>query len=486
MPVWLSDRAEMPPCMQEVLERESRWDVDDRFDLPNLDCIIAGGEVEHDTVDLTSDYYDTAERDLQAHGILLRRRAGDDDTGWQLKIPADGGRAELHWPPTDGLPNSLRELLTGMSLGKDLSNVATIHTVRNRYRIRKPGADELCVEIVDDSVRGWADERLLAWREIEVELGPRTPSVPKRLANRLEAAGARPSRFPSKLDHVLAPVPTAEPASSAARALIRYLGTQIDQIVAGDIGLRRGQDPIHDTRVAIRRLRSTLRVFGKVLDQSAVGDLDDELRWFAGLLGEVRDCQVQRRRFMKALDEFPENLILGPVRSRVRNDLQAIELPARARVGEAMDSPRYLAIMAVLRTWRTAPPVDSETTTAKLVKRARKAQRKADRRLAAALADGDDAMLHRARKAAKRARYAAELCKDVGGSKQTKRTIKHYKRFQSLLGDHQDTVVASAALRRMALAGGTTVGENGFTFGLLFGREQRVAEQCRRKVRQLL
>jgi hypothetical protein len=47
-------------------------------------------------------------------------------------------------------------------------------------------------------------------------------------------------------------------------------------------------------------------------------------------------------------------------------------------------------------------------------------------------------------------------------------------------------VVASAVLRRIALAGGTTVGENGFTFGLLFGREQRIAEECRRKARNLL
>jgi inorganic triphosphatase YgiF len=43
---------------------------------------------------LTSDYYDTPERDLQGHGILLRRRQGDHDTGWQLKIPTTDGRTE--------------------------------------------------------------------------------------------------------------------------------------------------------------------------------------------------------------------------------------------------------------------------------------------------------------------------------------------------------------------------------------------------------
>ncbi|MDT7766753.1 MAG: hypothetical protein QOC63_6173, partial [Mycobacterium sp.] len=472
--------------MRKVWERETKWDVDERFTFPDLDDIFTGARVHRDTADVTSEYYDTPERDLQVHGVLLRRRRGDDDTGWQLKIPATDGRLELHWPLTDEPADSLVEMLTGISLGKDLTTVATVHTIRTRYRINGREEDGLCAEVADDSVRAWVDDRLSAWREVEVELGPATPSVPKRLSRRLRAAGARPSRYPSKLAHVLPATPGAEPQSPAARALVKYLGAQINEIVAGDIGLRRGHDPIHDTRVAIRRLRSTLRVFGKVLDRSAIGGFDDELRWFAGLLGHVRDCQVQRQRFTAVLDEFPEQLVLGPVRSRVRSDLQAIELPARARVTEAMDSQRYLDIMAVLRQWRTDPPVDPDAGTAKLLKRAHKAQCKADRRLTAALSDGDDAMLHRSRKAAKRARYAAELCQVVGDSTQTKRTVKHYKRFQSVLGDHQDTVVASAALRRMGLAAGTTVGENGFTFGLLFAREQRLADECRRRARKLL
>jgi CHAD domain-containing protein len=52
-------------------------------------------------------------------------------------------------------------------------------------------------------------------------------------------------------------------------------------------------------------------------------------------------------------------------------------------------------------------------------------------------------------------------------SKRTKRSKKHFKRIQSVLGDHQDTVVASEALRRMAVTAGTTVGGNGFTYGMV-------------------
>lgn len=273
--------------------------------------------------------------------------------------------------------------------------------------------------------------------------------------------------------------------SPATRALTDYLDAQIDQIAAGDAELRHGEDDdaIHDTRVATRRFRSTLRVFAKVLGDAS-GDLDGELKWFAALLGDVRDCQVQGRRFAAALDAMPEEVILGPVRSRIRNELRAIELPARTRLSEAMDSQRYRRLLAALRRWRGEPPVDQRIPAKALRTRARRAQRKADRRLAAALDAGDDVMLHKARKAAKRARYAAELCKPL--DKRAKRTIKHYKQIQSVLGDHQDTVVATEALRQMALTAGTTVGENGFSYGMLYAREQQIARRCRQGASQLV
>lgn len=238
--------------------------------------------------------------------------------------------------------------------------------------------------------------------------------------------------------------------------------------------------------MAIRRLRSTLRVFGKVLDTTEIGDMDGELRWFASLLGEVRDCQVQRRRFIEALDEVPNRLIMGPVKSRIRKDLQAAERPARKRVKRAMGSKRYEGMMAVLRRWCEQPPVDGAAAAGALRERADRAQRKADRRLAAALESGEDAMLHRARKAAKRARYAAELCRPLDDkAKSAKRTIKHYKRIQRVLGDHQDCAVAAETLRRMGAAAGKTTAENGFTFGMLYAREQQIAAQCREKASQV-
>jgi CHAD domain-containing protein len=276
------------------------------------------------------------------------------------------------------------------------------------------------------------------------------------------------------------PPPTRTPGGPGGTGIFAdYLHTQIDAVFDGDLGLRRGQDPIHDTRVATRRLRSTLRVFGKLLDADAVGDIDTELKWFAGLLGEVRDCQVQRSRFHTALAKLPPELILGPVLARIDSDLTSTQVQAREIVAQAMNSPRYLDLLATLQRWRTDLPVTGHLPAKALRKRAARAESKADRRLRAAIRTGDDADLHRARKAAKRARYAAELTKPLDHGGKTKRTIKQYKRIQTVLGDHQDSVVAATTLRRLGSLAGAS-GENGFTFGLLYANEQQAAHRARR------
>jgi CHAD domain-containing protein len=367
-----------------------------------------------------------------------------------------------------------------------LVNIATIRTVRDRYRISEPKRDRVCIEVDVDEVHASVDHRLLAWREVEVELGPAAKSVPQKLADRLARSGATPSQYPSKLARVAhaaeRPAPVGD--TPAAVAIADYLDAQIEEVFAGDLGLRRGSDPIHDTRVAIRRLRSTLRVFGKLLDPRAIAGVEDELKWFAALLGEVRDRQVQRRRFRDALVGLPPELVLGPVANRINNDLQSDQLQARHRVTEAMDSPRYLDLLATLRQWRSEPPITAGTSEKKLTKRARRAERKADRRLAGGVESGDDALLHRGRKAAKRARYAAELRRPL--DKSAKKTVKHYKEFQRVLGDHQDGAIAAETLLRLGLVAGTTEGENGFTFGILYAQEQHAAAEAKRKVAQLL
>src|SRR5262249_34155458 len=139
---------------------------------------------------------------------------------------------------------------------------------------------------------------------------------------------------------------------------------------------------VHRTRVAVRRLRSTLRVFGPLLalTPAEVADADEELRWFAGLLGVVRDLQLERARFAAALERLPSEEVLGPVAARIEDTMHHEQLIAEEEVAQAMASDRCQGLRHLLGTWRHHPPV-GEVDPDALRRRARKAAKKADRRL---------------------------------------------------------------------------------------------------------
>jgi hypothetical protein len=57
--------------------------------------------------------------------------------------------------------------------------------------------------------------------------------------------------------------------------------------------------------------------------------------------------------------------------------------------------------------------------------------------------------------------------------------VTEYKKIQKVLGEHQDSVVALGTLRTLGARAGSTAGENGFTFGLLYGLELQAARRAR-------
>jgi CHAD domain-containing protein len=80
-----------------------------------------------------------------------------------------------------------------------------------------------------------------------------------------------------------------------------------------------------------------------------------------------------------------------------------------------------------------------------------------------------DVALHQARKSARRARYAAEAARPAAGQP-ARRFARQMKKVQTVIGDHQDTVIARQAARDLGI-GAHLVGENAFTYGLLYERE---------------
>ena len=97
-------------------------------------------------------------------------------------------------------------------------------------------------------------------------------------------------------------------------------------------------------------------VFADFLDPARAQAFDAELSWYAGLLGGVRDREVQRARFTAAIAELPEELVLGPVASRIEQHLLTEQLQQQKTLDKAMNSKRYFALLTESRGWVTDPP----------------------------------------------------------------------------------------------------------------------------------
>jgi CHAD domain-containing protein len=258
-----------------------------------------------------------------------------------------------------------------------------------------------------------------------------------------------------------------------------YLASQQEQILLGDVALRAGDAAVHDTRVAVRRLRSTLRTFAPLWQRADASRLDTELRWYAGILGEVRDREVLRRRFDESIAQLPAELVLGPVEGHIEQELLREQMAAQQVLDAAMNSDRYLALLGELDRWVDEAPFDTSARDAgrsTLSRLARNTARKAEKRLRTGLRTSDETALHRARKAAKRARYGYDVL--APHRKKARKHSKRMKKLQTILGDHQDSVVARQALRRLALRTATPPDENGFSYGLLYGREEHAAHMA--------
>lgn len=110
-------------------------------------------------------------------------------------------------------------------------------------------------------------------------------------------------------------------------------------------------------RVATRRMRSTFRSYGKILDRTVTDPIGDELKWLAGELGVDRDQEVLTERLTESLGRLPRTLLSGPVRTRLRTWAHARHGGSRRRLIAVLDGKRYLALLAALDALVTDPPL---------------------------------------------------------------------------------------------------------------------------------
>jgi CHAD domain-containing protein len=474
-------------------EVERKYEVPPDFALPDLGEVPGVATVDEPAEHhLTATYYDTADLRLAAEQVSLRRRTGGADAGWHLKRPtSDGERTETDAPlgSRSSVPRAIQTQVRALSRGEPLRPVARVRTQRLERPVRAADGSLLAL-VVDDSVTSEAlGERMVVqqWREVEVELVDGSRRLLRDLDASLRSYGARPAHLRSKYARALADrYPTGQQDLDGQRGAVgEYLRAQRQTLLAADPAVRADDpDAVHDMRVATRRLRSTLRTFRPLLDRARTEPLREELRWLAGVLGGVRDGHVMSRRLAAAIDsELPE-LVVGPVAARLQQRLAARTAEARTQLLAALDSPRYLTLLDALdEVIDAAAHIDASP--ARLRRRARKALRRADRRMAAAAAATGsrpgaaatrDERLHEARKAYKRARYAAEAVVPLAG-RSARRLAKRLSTVQDVLGSHQDARAAAELLRDYGMRAQLEA-ENAFTYGLLHARQQCAGGQA--------
>lgn len=467
-------------------ETERKYEAPSDASLPDLTSItgVATGPEEFD---LEATYFDTDDYRLARAGVTLRRRTGGPDEGWHLKLPAgEDSRQELHAPLGRAVkkpPKDLSSLVRAHTRGHDLTPVAEIRTNRRRWQLTN-GNGELLAEVVDDVVTAQtlgSSTTTTSWREIEVELGENgdrklLDTVERHLAD----AGIHPSSSKSKLSQVIGVKrdsgPTLGKKPTAADVLLAYLYDQRAALQNQDPRVRRNEDDaVHQLRVATRRMRSALQAFGKIIDREQTRTLTDELKWLASVLGTSRDLEVLRMRFEDGLHSLPPEEVLGDVAARLTRHFAPLEAKAHKDSVAALDSDRYFTLLNAIDALLTAPPLTplaSGKAKDVLPRLVEKARHRLDVRVEAALeAQHNDEPLHEARKAAKRLRYSAEVAEPALG-KHAKALRKRAKDVQTLLGDHQDSVVARPVLLELGRGD-----ENGFTFGLLYGQEVELAHK---------
>ena len=482
-------------------EIEMKYKAGPETVLPPLeDLPKVAGEAGPDEEKLEAEYYDTEDLRLLHAGVTLRRRRGGKDAGWRLKLPVGPHARREMWLPLGRsgrtVPAELASLVRVYTRGEPLVAVARIATVRRtRTLIDEAGtslaevvADEVSAQTLGDSTT------LSSWREVEVELTGGGRHLLRAADKRLRRVGLRPAGRMAKLERALAgQLPSANGdgrpggRGSSANVVMAYVEEQAGKLKAFDPMVRRDEpDSVHQMRVTTRRLRSTFQSFGTVLRAADTGHVGNELRWLSHVLGDARDSEVLAGHIQDNMNHVPPELLMGPVKARLREHFAPLAARTRKAVLEALDSERYFTLLNELDQILASPPLGPDATLpakkglARPVARTyRQTNRRMDRAGQADAGEATNIALHGARRAAKRARYAAEVVSPAYGGP-ARRFAKQMQKVQTSLGDHQDAVMARNTIREIGVRAHLE-GENAFTFGLLYEHNTGAARDAERR-----
>ncbi len=476
-----------------IVSEPGRAEVEWQFDTEDPRAVVAvldAGEFGDFDVcpgpafELRDLYFDTADLRLGRAGFAarLRHRDGRLQLGLKTRAEAEGGlrrrrEFEEYDPPAElaaisQAPGPAGHLLRLAGEGDGYRELFTLQTTRRTYSVAEGGLVRAEIA-VDTTVRrgsGGVASTVLYRVEVEAAGEAEVNAASRFVACLLGRVALSPATV-SKFEFGLAGIGDGAPeragdrnrpgpetsADSVARGIV---GAQLGALLEHEPGARVGlvPEPLHDFRVAARRMRAALALFKRQLPPE-LSVYRSEAKWVGTATGRLRDLDVQ----LAGLERDGSRLA---VPAEILHLFRSRRARARRTMLRALSSPRFGRFVGALgAALEGAEPVAAglrplaEIAPRLLGRRYASMQRRGRRLVVESPAED----FHDLRIAVKKLRYALEFFGSVYG-----RELKKYRSrlvsLQDLLGEHQDADVGAAMLREMACREGARLGLEGRRF----------------------
>ena len=451
-------------------------------------------------------YFDTPDLQLRQSDIGLRVRRVNG--GWVQNIKGNGTvhgglHARNEWEsPVSGFAPELgrlrdvvddkktrRNVRDAASKGKGLEPIFTTKVKRTAWELHPDSGDH--IECVLDQGRLECDGKHTPINEIELELKSGDPThlfdlalalqkdIPLRIGSRSKAdrgytlLQATP---PAAVNAAKLALTTKMSVERAFQEIVFNTMAQIQDNAEGVVA-RHDVESLHQMRVGMRRLRSALSMYKRLLHLPVA--LQQELDWLAAELGEARDWGVLAGATLPSVaKQLPNPADIDGVQEAAASKADEHHLAA----AEAVASPRYTRLILGIHRWVQAmawhdDPELMKTSGKQLAqpvaKFARSVLKRDQRRLRARaekLSEATADARHRLRIAAKKTRYAAGFFGSLFAVKTVRPYVKSLTAMQDDLGFLNDAAVADRLLGDVATSRPELSANVGFVKGFLAAR----------------
>ena len=422
---------------------------------------------------LTTLYLDTADRTLWKRGMALRlRRVG---SRWVQSLKGGrSGRGGLHrreeWEfdrPDASIDLSLfadtplAVVPDAAHLHERLAVAFAVDVERTAWIVSRPRGARLEVALDVGEVAGGGRAEPISELEIECleggvgaafDLASRLlDEVPLRASAVSKAErGWRVSRGeaarPVKARCVA--LAASMPLSRAAREIV---GAALEQLQANEEGVLHGADPefVHQARVALRRLRSALRMLRGAVGRERSRAWRKELSRLSRALGVARDWDVFA---LATLPPILGEAGAGELAGRLAAAAKRRAMRERRRAAQSLLGPGYARSLLAISRWVAAADVERAADEEPLARFAARVLAKRHRRVLARGRDFarlDAAGRHRLRIEAKRLRYGVDGLSSLFPSQRTARYRRVLCELQDALGEANDAVTAARLVAQL-------------------------------------